>query len=400
MPLILLPNLQLQLGASIPQVVLKLVDLLVSEAPVHRPVRDPVAFGRLSRLGVGELVGALDPLHEIPGDAPRQLEEIVLDVSLGSPEGNVLEDGRILGVGFERRDLARLELRVEPLVVRPEETDVGNLEEDHGEAFESQAEGPPVTLGHVHVGQHLGVHDAASQNLEPFPLVHDLHLEGRLREGEVIVGPTLLARPEEMIHETLQHLLQVVRDHLALAGFDPFVVIEILHLQFVLVVELHPLELMERGIVRRVDLVPAVHVPRAQETLVTLPEVLRLMRRRVRPQKSLVGDVVRVAGRPSGMIGGDPQIVEALGGRDDRILRVEDGELVVEAGEVLLDLGADDPYGMILLEMQSASDELGDVGGDVVRRMIDGVPLRGRELDGARGPFLRFGSRVGREAGG
>mmetsp|Transcript_22034 Transcript_22034/g.44574 ORF Transcript_22034/g.44574 Transcript_22034/m.44574 type:complete len:278 (+) Transcript_22034:389-1222(+) len=259
-----LPDLEVQFGRLIPEIVLKPVDLLVRQAPIHGPVRDPVALGAPARLGIGEFVDAFDLFHQIPRDASGQFEEIVLLVRFRQPERNVLEDGGVLGVRFEGCDFALLELRMESFVLGPEEADVGDLEQDHGEAFESESEGPTASLGPAGHVQDFLVYDAAPENLEPFALVHDLQFEARFREGEVILGPLLLGFAEQVVHESLQDVLEIGGDRLALGTVHPLLPPQVRGAVHLLLIEqLHALELMERGVVRRIDLVPPVHVPGA-----------------------------------------------------------------------------------------------------------------------------------------
>eukprot|EP00966_Prymnesium_polylepis_P146252 3378323-Prymnesium_polylepis.1 len=77
-----------------------------------------VAWGQI-RSHVGSHGG-----HTRTGDAAANLEEVVRFVAIGDPEGDVLVAGRVLGVGLEGGDLARLELLREAPVIRPEEADV------------------------------------------------------------------------------------------------------------------------------------------------------------------------------------------------------------------------------------------------------------------------------------
>ena len=222
------------------------------------------------------------------------------------------------------------------------------------------------------------MNDAAPQHLEPPSLVFNLELVTRRREGEVILAPPLLGLPEQVIHEALEGGLEILGDGLAFWGIRPLPPPQSLGAPHLVDgEEFHPLELVERGVVRRVDLVPPVHVPRAQEGVgVAAAEVLALVGARVRPEERIFGDIIRVARRPSRMVGGDAQIVETLRRRDDGILGIVYlvRRAVLLGGEVLLDLGADDADGMVRTDVQSPTDERGYVGGDVVAGVGREVP--------------------------
>jgi len=68
-------------------------------------------------------------------------------LSLRKPERDVLLAFGVLGVRLEGDDsfLCR-ELTGETRVLGPEETNVGDGEEDHGESFETESEGPTLLL--------------------------------------------------------------------------------------------------------------------------------------------------------------------------------------------------------------------------------------------------------------
>mmetsp|Transcript_9338 Transcript_9338/g.28001 ORF Transcript_9338/g.28001 Transcript_9338/m.28001 type:complete len:294 (+) Transcript_9338:58-939(+) len=266
------------------QLLLQAVDLLVGERPVHRAVGDAIAVRGEALFGVREGVDQVDPLDELASDAAAELEEVVrLEALLGQPEGDVLEAGRVLGVGLELCELARLELGGEPLVARPEEADVGDLEEHHRQPLEAEPEGPAVPVRQVAVGEDAGVDDAAAEHLHPVAVVVDLELEGWLGEGEVLVDPPLLHRPEERVAQPLQRALEVVGHELAAVRGEPLLSAHLALADERGVEEADALHLVEGGEVRRVDLVAPVHVPRAEERLVPLPHQRRLVGRRVCP---------------------------------------------------------------------------------------------------------------------
>ena len=54
------------------------------------------------------------------------------------------------------------ELRGEPLILRPEQSDVGNVKENHGKPFEAKAKCPTSVLGQASILEDLLTHHAAS----------------------------------------------------------------------------------------------------------------------------------------------------------------------------------------------------------------------------------------------
>lgn len=141
-----LANLKTKISGLVPQVVLELIDLLVGQTAIHGSVSDAVAFGGSVRLGVGEFINEVNLLNEVTSNTSGHLEEVVLNVILGEPKRNVLKNRRELRVGLKLGNLPLLELGVESLVIGPEKTNVGNLEQDHGQPLQTKPEGPTATL--------------------------------------------------------------------------------------------------------------------------------------------------------------------------------------------------------------------------------------------------------------
>jgi hypothetical protein len=65
------------------------------------------------------------------------------------PEGHVAQAGRVFGVRLKRVYYAWAKLGDKPLVLGPEEADIGDLEEDHTETLETEAECPARFVGHA-----------------------------------------------------------------------------------------------------------------------------------------------------------------------------------------------------------------------------------------------------------
>lgn len=91
--------------------------------------------------------------------------------------------------------------------------------------------------------------------------------------------------------------------------------------------EAHGLQLVEHGVVLRVDLVAPVHVAHHQEGVQPRAQQVPLVRRRVRAQHVLGVQVVVVALLPAGVVGRDEQAVEVLPSGDHR------GEVVIHGEE-------------------------------------------------------------------
>mmetsp|Transcript_65878 Transcript_65878/g.113257 ORF Transcript_65878/g.113257 Transcript_65878/m.113257 type:complete len:392 (+) Transcript_65878:945-2120(+) len=377
--MIKLPEFHLELFSAIgSEDVLEGVDLLVGHAALHAAVGDAVALGAAVRLGVRERVDELNLLYKVARDATSHLEKVVLLVPLlGQPKSDVLVAHGVLGEGLKRANLSRGELFRESFIRGPEQSNVGDLEQHHGESFEAEAERPPVPVLEPALPQHLRVHHPATKHLEPVAFVKHFQLEAGLGEREVVLVPALLHPGKQHIHHPLQRRLQVVADHFAGFGLHPVLRRDQTgQAGGVPGEQLHPLHLVEGREVRPVDLVAPVHVPSAQESFEAAPQVLGLVRARVRAEQGRVSDVVRVGRLAARVVGGDPQVVEALRGGHDGVLAVEDVELGVQRRKVVLDLLADNPDGMIWREVQVSPHEFGDVRRDVVVWVVGGVPRR------------------------
>mmetsp|Transcript_19792 Transcript_19792/g.59959 ORF Transcript_19792/g.59959 Transcript_19792/m.59959 type:complete len:250 (+) Transcript_19792:1089-1838(+) len=245
-----------------------------------------------------ELVDELHLLDEVAAHAAHELAEIVgVEGRLRiDPEGHVLVASRELGEGLELGDLAVLELAQEALVLRPEEADVRDVEEHHGQALEAEAKGPARLLRAASAAEDVLLHHTAAEHLKPLVVVVDLKLEARLREGEVRVDPALLHRPEDGVHHTLERVLEIILDLLVtlhlVAALGRLEVRE----------HAHALHLVEHGVVRRINLIAAVHVAGAKERIVTILQQRRLVGAGVAAEHGLVIDVVGIRGRPGDVV--------------------------------------------------------------------------------------------------
>mmetsp|Transcript_875 Transcript_875/g.2094 ORF Transcript_875/g.2094 Transcript_875/m.2094 type:complete len:332 (+) Transcript_875:310-1305(+) len=320
-------------------------------------------MARAARLWVRELVDQLHLLNEVAGDVASDLAEVVLAELVADPEADVLVAGRVLGVGHElRRQDARLELLGKALVVGPEETDVGDVEQHHGKPLEPEAKRPRLAVAPPGVVEDRLLHDAAPEHLEPLALEEDLQLEGGLREGEVGIHPSHLNVAEEVPREPLERPLEVALGELLLraAGLGGVLRGE----------EADSLHLVKDRVVGRVDRVAPVDVAGDEEVCLALAEHLCLMGRGVAPEDRLVVDVVRVVGAPGDVVLGDEDVVKVRLGRDDGVKVVERLEHPRPLRlEELLDGRLDDAEGVCgaLVEVDA------DLLEDDVRHVVHGV---------------------------
>lgn len=371
------------------QLVLKSIDFVIGQRTVHRSVCDSEALGGLVSLWVGELIREFHLFDQISSNSTGQFKKVVLHEIFGNPKCNILVDRRVFGVWLELGDFSGLELLVEAFVVGPEETNVRNLKENHRQTFKTQAKGPTTAILSPSHFQDLGVDNTTSKNLKPLSVVKNFALEGRFCEGEEILGPLLFDWAEQMVHESLQNVLEVIGDHFALGGFQPFLLGKTIGtLDLVLVEELDSLQLVKGGVVRSVNLVTTVDITRAQEALVSIPQMHRLMGTGVCSQQGFVVDVVCVTRGSSRVIWLDSQIVKALLAGNDRILGVEDLVLLVKAVEIVLDLSSDNTDGVVFLGVESSSDK----GGNVRRNVVVGVVVY-VSIDASIGLWVDSGRR-------
>lgn len=361
------------------KLVLELVDFVIGKRSVHRSVCDSEALGGLSGLGVGELVSEFHALDKIASNSTGHFEKVVLNKVFRDPEGNILVDRRVLGVRLELGNLSSIELLVESLVIGPEETNIRNLKENHGQSLQSQTKGPSTAVLSSSHFQNLGVNNTASKNLEPLSVVQNFALKGRFCEGEEILRPLLFDRAKEVIHESLQDILEVIGNHFALVRGQPFLLGKAIGtLDLVLVKKLDCLKLVKGRVVGGINLVTTINVTRAQEAFVTISQVHRLVGTGVGSQQGFVVNVISVTGGSSGVVRFDSQIVKALLAGDDRILGIKDLVFFVEAVEVILDLGSDNANGVVLLGMESSANQSGNVGRNVVVGVVVDITFDAR----------------------
>mmetsp|Transcript_27285 Transcript_27285/g.59915 ORF Transcript_27285/g.59915 Transcript_27285/m.59915 type:complete len:366 (+) Transcript_27285:282-1379(+) len=323
-------------GSFCSELLLQRVDLLVGERAFHRAVGDPVAVRRLALFRILKRIDQVDLLDQLARHRAPDLVKVVGLKPVREPKRNILVARRVLGVGLESGHLARLELLEEALVVGPEEADVRDGEENHRETLEAEAKGPAVAVGLAALCEHFRMHDAAAENLHPISVVENLELEGRFGEREVLVDPPLLNLAKEVVAQTLERLLQVVRHQLAAVAREPLLARH-RAAHKLRVEELDALHLVEGRKVGSIDLVSPVDVARAEKCLDALADQRRLVRRRVRAQESILGrrdilatfagDVVRVGGQAARMVFRNEKVVEAFLGVDDRLHAVADLEL-------------------------------------------------------------------------
>ena len=80
-------------------------------------------------------------------------------------------------------------LAEEACVVGPEEADIRDGEEEHGEALDAEAPGPADAVADAGAVEDALLHDAAAEELEPGAVPVDFEFPGGAGEGEVGGGP-------------------------------------------------------------------------------------------------------------------------------------------------------------------------------------------------------------------
>jgi hypothetical protein len=84
-----------------------------------------------------------DILNEIPSNVPHHVVKVVvMHIAARLPETYIPVARGILGVGLESVNFSMYELREKPGVFRPEQPDIGNGEQNHGDTLEPKAKGP------------------------------------------------------------------------------------------------------------------------------------------------------------------------------------------------------------------------------------------------------------------
>lgn len=409
-----------------------LVSFCIGQCALQAPVINAVAHALPVFFGVRELVDELDVLNQATSNVPDDLHDVVFVERRNraaccrrrsgrgrrQPERDVLVARGALGEGLETGDLACLELREESLVAGPEETDIRNVEEEHGNPFQAESKGPPDAVGHVRVDEEILFDYTTAQDFQPIPLPENFKLPGGTGKGEVRLDPSdleglclsgggrvtcaggrcfarfaedlddhLLQRPLEMRRDSF-HLFSAVmlfleRVTLRMNGWvlvlDDDIMrrdaVQIIHnsgsrlcriFQRFLIRALpqhRALHLMEDGIVAAVNRISPEHVcDHGVSTFlwaraliaVYLLEICLLVCAGMRPQKGVLIDIVGIRTTAARMILREAQDIEIILDRDNR-----DFLGVISIGwtrKLAFDKFACDRERVILLKVESASD--------------------------------------------
>ena len=124
----------------LPDLRLQRINLLVCERARERAVDDAIAVGDACGLRVRERLEQLDALDEVSGHFAYHCAHVVLVERRADPERDVLEARRELGEGCEASDGALAELGEEAGVGGPEQTDVGDVEQNLSTTHTTAAE--------------------------------------------------------------------------------------------------------------------------------------------------------------------------------------------------------------------------------------------------------------------
>lgn len=146
------------------------------------------------------------------------------------------------------------------------------------------------------VRQHLGLDCAAAEELHPLAVVIHLHLQRRVREGEVAVDPTVLVVAENVVDETLHNALHVVDDAIGVRfgkGADDF-------------------HLRENWIVRPVHLITTIRVSHNDKRLDSLRQQLHLVGTRMGTEHMGRVHIVSIALPTTDVVFRNQNVVERL----------------------------------------------------------------------------------------
>lgn len=301
------------------------------------------------------------------------------------------------------------------LVGCPEETDIRDGEEDHGEPFEAESECPACLVGHAGFIECLLHDDAASQQFEPFALPPDFDFVARGGEGEIGFDPADAEGfvplgghvAEETEDEAVEGVFEVLGDFggvdgvvgglVRVGGRDAGGVLDEdgarceggleLGVECGQGVELGAgpdvgaLHLVEDGVVRGVDLVAAVDVCAEEPRVEAAAVALDLVGAGVCAQHVVGVEVVAVGRAAARVVRGEAELVKVLphghggGGR---------GEGGVARKVAFDDLAQDGER--VRGQQVEAAAGLGEDGGGRVRVCVPGEAL---PVDHVRGGALR-----------
>lgn len=131
------------------------------------------------------------------------------------PETNILVAHGVLGVGHELSDLIVFELRDEARVCGPEQANVRDAEQHHGQSLQTQTKGPADLIWSSTIRHDLWMHYSATQHFQPLILEQDFEFEGRMSEGEELAVPPHLHIAKQVPGQSGQNLLQILLNNLS-----------------------------------------------------------------------------------------------------------------------------------------------------------------------------------------
>src|SRR6266404_195330 len=84
-----------------------------------------------------------DILDQVPSNVPHHIVKVVvMHITARLPKADIPVARGILGVWLEGVDFAMCKLRAKARIFRPEQSDIGDGEENHSDTLEPKAKGP------------------------------------------------------------------------------------------------------------------------------------------------------------------------------------------------------------------------------------------------------------------
>lgn len=169
-------------------------------------------MGGFRRLRVGELVDQLDLFYNIPSGYANKFAEIVFGEAFIDPKCDILlisgaklkntesglplpvppflslfnqylENGRVFGVGSKFGDLSSFELLGETVILAPEQSNIRNIKQYHGQAFEPKSKSPGPLIAKASALQDFMFHDSTPQDLRHNSRPGQIHNQPRSIEN-------------------------------------------------------------------------------------------------------------------------------------------------------------------------------------------------------------------------
>mmetsp|Transcript_39156 Transcript_39156/g.81282 ORF Transcript_39156/g.81282 Transcript_39156/m.81282 type:complete len:227 (-) Transcript_39156:104-784(-) len=223
---------------------------------------------------MGKFIEQFHLFHQISRHTTDQfiqiidMKLIIVIVVLGGrqPKTNIFVTGWIFGIGLKGNNLTRRKLGRKAFILRPKQSNVGNVKQDHGPSFQSQSKSPSLVLVGIPTGirHNFGMYHSTTQDFHPFILKLNFQFHGWFRKGKVFLHPAHFGGSKQVGRQSFQTTFQIVLNELEFT-----IGIALRRCQFGGSKEFDTLHLMKNGIMGTINFIPSIDITHHQETIQT-----------------------------------------------------------------------------------------------------------------------------------